>query len=75
MEELYRQWGRNIALVRQALGLTQEEFGAQLTPPVRQGTVAKWEAGRAPRDHHKVAIANLAQQDVRFIFPLTRSAA
>lgn len=75
MRETYRLWGENIADARRAVGFeTQLSFAEALE--VRQSTVARWESGEmAPRDHHKVEIARLTHQDVRQLFPLTRSAA
>lgn len=75
MNETYRLWGDNIAMGRKAVGFeTQLQFALKLG--VRQSTVARWESGEmAPRDHYKVAIAELLHQDVRQLFPLTRSVA
>lgn len=73
-KELRERWGRNIESGRKALGLTQAAFAHKLN--VEQPTVARWEAGsRVPRDGMKVEIANLLHQDVRVLFPLTRTAA
>lgn len=74
MKEVFREWGRNIERGRAVLGLTQVQLGKACG--VHQSTIAKWEAGdMVPRDHHKVAIATALHQDVRQLFPLTRSAA
>lgn len=74
MEELLRLWSANIKRGRKALGLSQESLAELLD--VRQGTVARWEAGkRTPSDRHKLAISQALRQDVRQLFPLTRGAA
>lgn len=74
MDEVRREWGKNIRRSRQAMGLTQTQL-AELVG-VRQSSVAKWERGiNTPRDHQKVAIASALHIDVRMLFPLTRSAA
>lgn len=71
MDELYRQWGRNIEYGRKVLDLSQDAL-AELCE-VTQQTVSKWEAGViSPRDHHKVRLATALRQDVRQLFPLNR---
>lgn len=75
MKELYRIWGGNIAIGRRAAGYATQEALAEALD-VRQSTVQRWEAGSmAPRDEMKIRIARLLGQDVRVLFPLTRSAA
>lgn len=74
VQELRRLWGGNIERGRKLLGLTQAGLAAALG--VTQQAVSDWEAGRtAPRDMHKVAIAEVLHQDVRQLFPLTRAVA
>lgn len=73
MEETFRLWASNIRFGRRALRMTQSVLAQKVG--VAQQTVAKWEAGDPPRDEHKVAIAEALRQDVRQLFPLTRSAA
>lgn len=73
VEETFRLWASNIRFGRKALKLTQAGLAKRVG--VAQQTVAKWEAGDPPRDEHKVAIAEALAQDVRQLFPLTRSAA
>lgn len=73
MEEVHREWGRNIRSGRSVLGLSQKQFGELLG--VDQSTIARWERGdMAPRDRHKVKIAETLRQDVRQLFPLMRVA-
>lgn len=71
ISEYERTCGRNIALGRKALKLTQSQL-ADLVG-VQQPTVARWEAGRVPADHYKAAIARALHQDVPQLFPLTRA--
>lgn len=73
VEETFRLWASNIRFGRRALKMTQATLARQVG--VSQQTVAKWEAGDPPRDEHKVAVAKALMQDVRQMFPLTRSAA
>lgn len=69
-----RLWGTNVKRSRQLLAMTQTALAAIVG--VQQATVARWEAGkRAPSDAHKVKLATALHQDVRQLFPLTRSAA
>lgn len=75
MNETYRLWGENIAVGRKAVGY-ETQLAFALVLGVRQSTIARWESGEmAPRDHHKVSIAELLHQDVRQLFPLTRAVA
>lgn len=73
--ELRKQWGRNIAAGRKAIGLSrQEDLAAALR--IRQSTVSKWERGvQAPRDDMKARLAALLHQDVQQLFPLFARAA
>lgn len=72
-DERQREWGRNVRIGRQALGMTQAHFGALIG--VRQSTVTRWEHGLlAPRDDMKIRIADALHQDVRQLFPLLRKA-
>lgn len=73
MEETFRLWASNIRFGRRALKMTQGALAQKVG--VSQQTIAKWESGDPPRDEHKVALAKALQQDVRQMFPLTRSAA
>lgn len=80
-DELLRQWGRNIRLFRLARD-AQENVptgtGMRLMAEhleVSAATVSRWETGRmAPRDDHKVEIADYLEVDVRSLFPLVRAA-
>lgn len=89
MEEFLRQWGRNIEQARRAHRpdgdpkaraddgepcMSQARLAELLDPPVRQGTIAKWENGhREPRAHYKRDLARVLHQDVFTLFPLTRT--
>lgn len=91
VEEILRQWGRNLVAARKAHRpdgmpkariddgepyLSQAALGQLLNPPVAQGTVAKWELGlREPRASYKRELARVLHQDVFQLFPLTRGAA
>lgn len=71
MEELHRIWGKNIERQRLALKLSQTQL-AELVG-VRQQTVSSWEAGEnAPRDLHKIKLAEVLHRDVSEIFPIMR---
>lgn len=73
-DELRRDYGRNIRAGRVGLGMRQEDLAQILR--VRQSTVCRWESGDVvPRDAMKVRLAQVLHQDVRQLFPLTRSAA
>lgn len=51
---------RNITQYRLAAGLTQEQVGACLNPPVDRNSVSRWENGRHIPDHQNlVALALL----------------
>ena len=74
MDETLRQWGENIRLYRETLGLTQFELGEKLEPPVGQSTVARWERGSfEPRRHYKAQLATVLCTDVRILFAMTRA--
>lgn len=67
-----KQWGENIERGRKALGLTQVQLAEAVG--VTQQTVSSWETGdSAPRDRLKVRLADVLRQEVRSLFPLTRS--
>lgn len=71
MDETLRQWGENIRLHREVIGLTQAQLAEQLDPPVSQATVARWEAGlMEPRRRYKAQLAPLLHTDTRILFPL-----
>lgn len=71
MQELRRQWGKNIEITRRARGLLQYQLADLIG--VRPASVCRWETGvAAPTDEHKVAIATALEVDVRQLFPLTR---
>ena len=74
MEEVWRLWGANIRRGRENLHLTQEQLAERLG--VRQGTLSRWEGGRRGlRDRDKVRLAEVLDQDVAQLFPLTRRVA
>lgn len=74
MEEVLRQWGRNIKAGRKVLGMTQHELADAVG--VRPASVCRWEAGSvAITDAHKVKVATVLHQDVSQLFPLMRVAA
>lgn len=70
-DPILRQWGENIRLSREVLGLTQTELAEKLDPPVTQPTVTRWERGQVePRRHYKVQLARILRSDVRMMFPM-----
>lgn len=72
MEEVLREWGRNIKAGREALGLKQYELARLLD--VSQASLCRWETGQnCPTDAHKLRIATALHQDVRQLFPLMRA--
>lgn len=78
MEELHRQWARNIRRGREALKLTQFDLAAAVG--VKPASVCRWESLEAdkratPTDAHKLALAAALHQDVQQLFPLIRVAA
>lgn len=88
-DELLVQWGKNIALTRELrtpdgglrrvkamAGMSQEDLGLALDPPVRQATVSRWERGlMEPGRKYKIQIASVLSVDASSLFPLTRVAA
>ena len=75
MEEVRRQWGRNIRAGRKLVGLSSQAALATVVG-VTQGTVARWESGIVtPSDHHKAVLAGVLHQEVRQLFPLFAQAA
>lgn len=69
VEEHVRAWGKTIKVLREALGLSQEDLAKIVE--VQQSSVARWEAGiSAPRDKHKLRLAEALHTDVRVLFPL-----
>ena len=72
--ERKRLWGENVAAARRTLGLSQPKLAA--AAGCTQQTISSIERGEyAPRDGLKVRLAEALRQDVRQLFPLTRSAA
>lgn len=73
LAEEFRNWGRNIAFGRRALGLSRKAFAARVG--VSPQMVSRWERGQSvPADHRRPVIASVLRQDVVQVFPLTRSA-
>jgi transcriptional regulator with XRE-family HTH domain len=77
MDELHRQWGRNIALLMKLQGFrTHKEFADALTAidpsrPVDRSTVTRWIRGdRAPSDRRKLQIARALKTEIRTLFPM-----
>lgn len=76
MDETLRQWGENIRLRREALGLSQRELAQKFTPPLSQSTITRWEYGAMePRRDHKRRLAEVLSTDVRMLFPMNRGVA
>lgn len=87
VKETKQEWGRNVKLFRQTLGADGKLRPSADVPAmsqadlarlcnVTQQTISAIEKGTtAPRDSLKVTIATVLGQDVRVLFPLTRSAA
>jgi len=72
VEELKREWGRNVALWRKVKDLSQA--GLAEACGVTQQTISSIERGEyAPRDDLKVRLATVLNRDVRDLFPLTRN--
>lgn len=70
-DETTALWGRNLQARREACGFTQEQVGEQLTPPVRQGTIARWEQGvHEPRKEYRAQLASVLRTEANLIFPL-----
>jgi len=44
-ESIHKTFGNAIRRIRESLGLSQDEFGQFLTPPVNQNQVSRWERG------------------------------
>lgn len=72
MEELRREWGKNVALWRNVKGWSQARLAHEVD--VTQQTISSIESGSsAPRDDLKVRLATVLERDVRDLFPLTRN--
>jgi transcriptional regulator with XRE-family HTH domain len=73
-DPILRTWGQNIEIARTRLGLSRDEFAAQLG--VTMVTVWRWERdGREPRRQMKTRIAELTGQDVRLLFHIPTTSA
>lgn len=69
--DLKRQWGRNVAIGRKALGKSQVWLAEQCD--VTQQTISSIERGEyAPRDRLKLRLAEVLHQDAYQLFPLDR---
>lgn len=67
--EREQTWGRNLRSIRQATGISQSELARRLG--VTAATVSQWESGRrAPRDTHRIAIAEFFGVPVDDLFSL-----
>lgn len=74
MDETLRQWGENIRIYRETLGLSQAELADSLDPPVNQSTVVRWEKGlMEPRRWYKAQLAARLHTDVRILFSMARA--
>jgi len=82
IDPLLEVWGRGIRTLRLSVNahgepladdeepLTQEQLGNELDPPVRQSTVARWEAGlREPRRRYRKQIAEYFGLPQEWVFP------
>ena len=72
--EVLTLWADNVRTRRLALDISQAEFARRCD--VTAPTACKWESGKtAPKDDHKVRIAEVLDVDVRALFPLVRGTA
>ena len=75
MDEIWREWGRNIEAGMVVVGIKSHRELAERIG-VRQQSVTRWINGQnAPRDRHKVLVARVLQQEVARLFPLNRGVA
>lgn len=69
MDEVLRQWGKNIETFRIARNLSQGDLADALD--VTQATVSRWESGLLePRRAKKAKLAHVLGTDVAILFPL-----
>lgn len=77
-------WGSNVRAQRLKLrpdgmrrqdvsdpAMSQSDLANLLEPPVRQSTVARWEAGKTePRRDHKAQLARILGAETSMLFPM-----
>lgn len=70
-DEIFRVWGINIQSLMTINGKSRQDLADEVG--VTLATVCRWLKGdMGPRDHHKVAISEALNSDVRAVFPLVR---
>lgn len=82
IDPLLEVWGTAIRVLRRSVNtdgdpladdeepMTQEQLGAELDPPVRQSTVARWESGlREPRRRYRKQLADFFELPQDWMFP------
>lgn len=67
MDQLRAEWARRLFEARHAAGLSQDQLAERAQ--VSQAVISFIEAGRAPRDDIKIAIAGALGCDVLDLFP------
>lgn len=62
------EMGKRIAIIRQQLGLTQQEFASKFSPPASKAAVSRWESGdRTPSNDSLKQIAKLGNVSVTYL--------
>jgi transcriptional regulator with XRE-family HTH domain len=60
---------RNVQRARIERGLTQEQIGERMDPPVARNWVGMWERGsRRPNEFHLLQIAEILQRDIGWFY-------
>jgi transcriptional regulator with XRE-family HTH domain len=74
VEPFYKELGKKIAEWRKKRGLTQEEVGKLLSPPMKKATIARMEAGLQRVLSHSLAqLADVLGVDAHDLLPGRRS--
>ena len=70
-QTLYRLWGKNMKLYREAKGVSREQMAGDLHST--EATLSRWEAGVVmPNDERKIEIADYLGIPAVTLFPLVR---